>query len=69
MEAGPKLCLLEMTKKFTFMTVQFRCLDSDPLVNSWQFLGVPLSFYVFFLYDESILVMLICNIRYVYIQL
>lgn len=34
MEAGPKLCLLEMTKKFTFMTVQFRCLDSDPLVNS-----------------------------------
>ena len=34
MEAGPKLYLLEMTKKFIFMTVPFNCLDSDPLVNS-----------------------------------
>lgn len=34
MEAGPKLYLLEMTKKFIFMTVQFKHHDLDPLVNS-----------------------------------
>lgn len=28
MEVGPKLCLLVMTKKFIFMTAQFKCLDS-----------------------------------------
>lgn len=41
MEVGPKLYLLEMTKKFIFMTVQFKCLNSDPLVNSsatfWEY--------------------------------
>lgn len=34
MEVGPKLCPLVMTKKFIFMTVQFKCLDSDASVNS-----------------------------------
>lgn len=32
-EVGPKLCLLVMTKKFIFMTVQFKCLDLDASVN------------------------------------
>lgn len=35
MKVGPKLCLLEMTKKSIFMIVQFKCLVSDPLDNSW----------------------------------
>lgn len=33
MEVGPKLCLLVMTKKFIFMTVQFKGLYSDAAVN------------------------------------
>lgn len=47
MEVGPKLCLLEMTKKFIFMTVLFKCLHSFLLVNSWGSLGYycPMSFF------------------------
>lgn len=36
MEVGPKLYLLEMTKKSISTIVLFKCLDLEPLVN---FLG------------------------------
>lgn len=49
MEVGPKLYLLEMIKKFIFMTVQFKCLNSDPLVHScgsiWEYYHPSMSFF------------------------
>lgn len=33
MEVGPKLCLLVMTKKSIFMTVLFKCLESEASGN------------------------------------
>lgn len=47
MEVGPKLYLLEMTKRSIFMTVLFKCLDLSALVFCCGNLLQPLYYYFF----------------------